>query len=335
MDANKMGILPRATILAVGICALTLAICPAMAQNSELTSFKFPVTTQPADDIMAYVNGKPVSIKPLVDALLSGPGLAYAEQYIRAELIEQELAKNKIVVTEADLKAQYERFLVEMVPPGLKKEQREMVLKKLLADKQVSRSQWDLGVKLATGLRKLAEGKVKITAEMLRGEFDYQFGRQVIVRDIEVDSLVKTEMIFNKLDKGAKFAALAAEFSIAENAKRGGLLKPISSKDRVDSDIAPTIRQVALEMKKSGDISNPIQVGTTFHILKLVKVIPPKNARFEDVKDKMATSVREKLIRHYQGQILMQLMRNAKVEYVNPILKQQADQKNKKKGNTP
>jgi foldase protein PrsA len=270
---------------------------------------------------MAYVNGKPIFMEQLTDLLLRGPGMTYARQLVRHEQVRQELREQGRPVSDADVEAEAERILQRMLPGAGSPKERLQVLEHLLTQKQVSRRQWERSIRMAAELRKLAEPRVEVTEQMLREEFWRIHGRQVIVRRIETENLEKAQTVLQKLKDGTDFSLVAWEHSISTTDGEGGLMPPISSKSE---EVPEAIRQAALALKVEGEVSDLIQVGATFHVLRLEKTIEPKDVKFEDVRDEIEPLVREEQIRLAQRDILNELDRKAKVEYVHPVLKRLA-----------
>ena len=82
--------------------------------------------------------------------------------------------------------------------------------------------------------------------------------RQILVKDSEMSF-----EIIEKINNGEDFSELAKEFSISGNASNGGL---INWRKAVDM---PQLFEEALNDKQIGFISEPLQSGSGFHILKL------------------------------------------------------------------
>ena len=295
---------------------------PAPTRGDDTPPLPTP-TTAPVGtkDVMAYVNGKPLYMAELIDCLLAGPGRSYADQLVRGELVRQALAKAGKTLSDADIEAETQTILKLMVPQARTRAERLDVLDKMLIKKQVPYEQWVVGVRVAASLRKLAEPRVKIDDEMLHIEFGRVYGRQAVVRMIEIESLGKAQEILAALKAGKDFADLAWKKSIHESATNRGLIEPMSAKTR---NIPPAILQTALALKKKGQVSDPIQVEATFFILRLEESIAPKNVKFEAVKDKITASLRARLLRMYQKAVLDEITRAGKVKYVNPVLKRPA-----------
>lgn len=272
-------------------------------------------------EVMAYVNGKAIHMGGLIDSLLRGPGRSYADQLVRQELVGQALARAGQALTDDDIDAETQTILELMVPQAATRAERLQVLDRMLAQKQVPREQWLVGVRVSASLRKLAEPRVKIDDEMLRIEFGRVYERQAVVRVIEVESLTKAREVLAALRAGKEFDQLAWQKSIHESARNRGLLEPMSANTR---GVPPAILQTAMSLRKIGQISDLVQVATTFFILRLEKSIEPKNVKFDDVKDKITASLRARLLRMHQKIVLDEITREGKVTFVNPILRSTA-----------
>ena len=186
-------------------------------------------------------------------------------------------------------------------------------------------------------LRRLAGSEVKITEEELRDEYLQQFDGKLQVRHIQVPTLKAAEDILKQLKAGAEFAELAASYSTNPSGKNGGWLPDIGLRSQ-PTDIPDAIVDAARAMKVPGEVSNPVQVGTNYHILKLEKVVAPKNVKLDAVRDQLTQIVREKKI--YLAQIQMmnyliqQARKNGAIEWVNPALRSQL-RKDAAKGGQP
>ena len=193
----------------------------------------------------------------------------------------------------------------------------------MLEQKKVSRTQWQIAMRRSATLRKLAEQEATVTDQEVRDEFNVQFGQKVVVRHIQTATLTKAQELLTRLyGEKADFTDLARRHSTHPSAKDGGLLPPISRRG-ADVSIPPAIRQAALAMKKVGEYSDPIQTGTSFHILKLEEIIEPQNVKFEDARDQLRGALLERNILVLQPKILQRLIQKANIEYVHPVLKRQ------------
>ena len=86
---------------------------------------------------------------------------------------------------------------------------------------------------------------------------------ELLVRQILVKELLTANKIENLINENVDFSELAKEYSISSNASEGGLL---SWRKAIDM---PDIFEKALEGKSIGYVSEPLESGSGFHILKL------------------------------------------------------------------
>jgi len=270
--------------------------------------------------VMAYVNAQPIPMAALQDILVRGYGLPVAQQLVATELARQAAEKKGISVTEAEVQAEHELTLQQAFAQATQLERKEEMLDQLLSQRNVSRGQWMLTMRRNALLRKLAPTDIEVTDQELAQEYQRMSDRKAVTRHIETASLEEAQKV-KKLAEKEDFALLAQRYSINPSRENGGLLPPIG---KATNQVSPALRQAALAMKTAGEISDPVQTGTTFHILKLEGIIEPKEVKFADVKDNIAAAIRERKVRVFQSEYLQKLFQEAKIEYANPILKAQA-----------
>jgi foldase protein PrsA len=282
-----------------------------------------PKPAQPGRAVMAYVNGEPVYMDQLNQLLISGYGLAAAQQLVANELVRQEAQRKGLAVTDAEVEAEHQRTMDTMFSTVSEPNQRQRLLEQLLKRNNVSQDQWNLTMRRNALLAKLADSQVQVAEEEVKEEFDRQYEQKVKVQHIQTATLADAQKVLKDLADGAEFTALVNKYSIGPTADKAGLLEPFGSRD---TGTPPALRQVAMGMKKAGEVSDPIQVGTVFHILKLLAIIEPENVKYEDVRARLAADVRKRKAVALQQDILQILIRGGKLQYVDPILKTQADQ---------
>jgi foldase protein PrsA len=291
-----------------------------------------PDPNQPEDPngaVMAYVNGKPVPMARLHRILVQSDGLPLAMQLVVNELVRQEADRHEITVSEKDIRREANETIARgFGGQDLTPDQRDALLDQYLQQSGISRVRWDLTMKRNALLGKLLARSVDVSDEQLRDEFHRRFGRQVVVRHIEVSSLTDAQDVLKEIKAGKDFAKLAYEHSINPSAKDGGLLPAISAKT---VGVPPAMRSVAVSMSEAGEVSDPVQITNTFHILKLEKVIPPKDVEFEDKKDQLRQTVRSRVINQqkqiYLRQLYAKALEEGRIRLVNPTLKKQFEKR--------
>ncbi|MFW6065280.1 MAG: peptidylprolyl isomerase [Planctomycetota bacterium] len=283
--------------------------------------------TLPQSQVMARVNGKPIYMDELTELLIHDHGLSLAQQLIANELVRQEARKQGVTITEDDVNRQEERMLERAFGEVEGKQQRQRLLRQFLNRRGISENLWRLIVRRQAMLDKLAEQDLEISEDELRKAFGEQYGRKVVVRHIQTPTLEEAQEIIEKLRQGADFAELAEAESTNPSADEGGLL-PAIGKDT--ENVPPAIRSTALAMEEVGELSEPVQSGTAFHVLKLEREVPPEDVEFDDVRDELETELRERARSQAGQQLFHQMMLEARqddtIEFVNPILKQQIEE---------
>ena len=280
----------------------------------------------PAPAVMAYVAGEPIYMSELQDLLVRAHGVPVAYELVANELVRQAAQAKGLTASDAEIQAESDRTLRELFPNAQQSDQRERLLGELLQRRGVSAKQWQLVMRRNGLLGKLAAPRVTVGEAEIAEEFRLQYGRKVEVRHIQTVSLASAQDVLKQLGKGADFAELARRVSVNPSSVEGGLLPPIGPDSRM---VPPAIREAALAMTKVGQLSEPIQVETAYHVLRLEKIHPPANVKLSDVKDALARDARARLLRAEQQKVLAELIqatRNAKsIQYVDPVLKVQVE----------
>jgi foldase protein PrsA len=311
--------------LAAAFCALCLIGCEAQPAPTAPGEVPEPTTrettAQQAPQIMATVNGQPIYMDPLHRSLVRVHGLLIPEMLIHDLLIDQEAKRRGVSVGPEDVAAENDISLRNVFPPGTTPDQRERLLDQLLRDRGLTRELWEATVRRNALLRKMVAPGVTVTEDLVKAEFARAYGAKVEVRQIRLPSVEEAQKILALAEKGDDFAKLARDYSTDTiTAPKGGLL-PVFT--RQDTFVPRAVRDAAFALK-DGQVSSIVQVGSSFHVLKLVKRVTPPQIEYESVKDQLSDQVRQRMIMGAQAQLMSELRRRADVEYINPILRQEA-----------
>jgi peptidyl-prolyl cis-trans isomerase SurA len=121
-------------------------------------------------------------------------------------------------------------------------------------------------------IQRIQRGRVNSSIDITEKEFESFLATdetlsaldpELLVRQILVKNLSAANEIIKSLDNGSDFAEIAKEKSISSNAQTGGLL---SWRKAVDM---PELFEKALANQSIGFISEPLESGSGYHILKL------------------------------------------------------------------
>ena len=121
-------------------------------------------------------------------------------------------------------------------------------------------------------IQRIQRGRVNSNIDITENEFEAFMATnetlsaldpELLVRQILVKELLTANKIENLINQNVDFSELAKEYSISSNASEGGLL---SWRKAIDM---PDLFEKALEGKSIGYVSEPLESGSGFHILKL------------------------------------------------------------------
>lgn len=285
-----------------------------------------PTPSAPARP-MATVNGEAVPMDPLQNALLEDYGLATSQQIIADVLVKQALQKQGLTpdVTQADTQAENLRALSKIFQfdtASPTPSQMEEVLDQLLARKNLTRRVWDQAMRRNAQLAKLAASRVTVTEQDLRDEFFAQYDGKLRCRHIQVPDASTAQTVLNQAQQGADFEQLAFKYSTHPDAKTGAFLPPIGPRT-APPEVPPVLVATARALKEPGQLSNIVQVGSNFHVLKLEEILPPTSVDYDAVKPQLHQAVRDRKIDQLQQRIMRELIREANIVYHNPVLREQ------------
>ncbi len=278
---------------------------------------------------IAIVNGRPIPRQQMLELLIRTHGMTVLGQLIALELVRQTAESEGISITPADIQDEYNRALMQIsspVPastqPSLGKEAREAMLAQILLRRGLTREEFNLAMERRAYLRKIAEKRLKIDQDMLRAQYEMMYDERVQIRHIQLSSWRDVSKVQRLLQGGMDFAEVAKVHSTnAATAQRGGELPPFS---RSQDDVPPLLREAAFKLKE-GQVSNPIRLGTDYHIIKVIKRFPKSKVQFEHVKELVRVRLRERLLPEVMDRIENGMVEQARtqIQITHPELRRQ------------
>ncbi|HRX87455.1 MAG TPA: peptidyl-prolyl cis-trans isomerase, partial [Phycisphaerae bacterium] len=273
---------------------------------------------------IAYVDGRPIARKQVVDLLLAGHGVGILEQAVVLEKAKVMAADQGIAVTQADIDKEFERSLRNLTSPlraagdqPFDREEAEDILDEVLSRRNVSRAECMAMIERNAYLRAICNANMTFTDEQYVEEYQRAFGPRVQVRHIQVASLGDAEDVLEKLAAGNDFAEIAKVFSAnLTTAPGGGLLEPFS---REDPDVPAALAEAAFALDE-GEVSDPVRVDQWYHVLKLVKKIPPDDRPIAEVKGELEKRLRERVTEPAMQTLYRSLFAQADIRVVDPVL---------------
>jgi parvulin-like peptidyl-prolyl isomerase len=272
-----------------------------------------PVSVNP-DDIVATIDDISIARRQIEAPLFKAYGLNMLAQQAQLAYAKREARKRGIVVTPVDADAETERYLGTLfnedkdsilrqlndeiakadtahdaarktkLQADLKTE-RNRLLDQLLGQQHITHVDFDIAMETNTYLRKIATAdlaKQPITEEALQQAFNIEYGEKIQTRIIQLANLQEAQTARQRLAAGETFDAVCAAMSRDPVGARNGGQLPLISRDT--QNLAQQFKDVAFSLK-AGEVSDPVNVGNDYYIIKLDARIPPQHVKFEDVKD--------------------------------------------------
>jgi parvulin-like peptidyl-prolyl isomerase len=292
----------------------------------------------PPDQIIAVVNGTPITRSSLVEQLIESHGLGLLEQMILLTAARQRAAQLGLKITEADTAAMHDEALTRLATPviepdskALDSRQAQRLLDEFLQAKNISRTEWEIRLEQRAYLRKIAEAEVArmdISEEMLKNEYEQDYGEKVQIRHIQVGSLATAARVRALLAAGKDFELVARQMSANPvTAAQGGLTRPFTRKD---PGVTPLLRQAAFNLKV-GEVSEAILDGNVYQIIRLERRFPASDVGFANIdRNELRRKLVRRLVQQREQDLEGELFQSAVVNIRNDELARQFREKHRK-----
>lgn len=226
---------------------------------------------------VAKVNGQKITKDQLYDTMAKTAGKDMLQQLIMNTLIDQQVKKANITVTDKDVEDEIS-YIKKSFPS-------EDVFNQALAQQGMTMA--DLKEQMYTQVKvnKLLGLKIKITEDSMKQFFDQnkdQLGtpEQVRVSQILLQSKEDADAVLKQLKSGSDFAQLAKDKSQDTNSKdKGGDIGFFAK-----GDMDPAIEDAAFKLKV-GETSGVVESQDGYAVIKVTDHKDAVPAKYEDVKD--------------------------------------------------
>ena len=282
--------------------------------------------TQP-DRVIAKVNGRPITLQQLEAPLIESYGLNVLLNLVQLELAREQGNRAGVSITDADVTREREVTLEKMFKDA-PKEDYDSLLEKFLAQQRISRPEFDIVMRTNAYLRKIAEPMLagKISEQNLKDAFAAIYGETIVVQDIQVSNLQEIAEARRRLAAGETFARVAQEMSRdSRTAPLGGELPPFS---RAMEGLAQSFKDAAFALKE-GEISDPVEAGGAFHLIRLSKRNAPRAVKYEDMKESVRAELQDRWVTATMKDLRAQLAQSGMqtLEIEDSVLKKQFDKR--------
>ncbi len=300
---------------------------PISARDAETPKSPPKSTPESTGRALATVNGVTIPMSRLHEILVEDFGLTPARNLIADEVILQELNRRDLRedVTTSELwdesvLALRQVFRFVTLPPKAKLA--EMLDQFIATQTNLTRRGWNAAMTRNVRLGRLAKKRIEdIRESEIRKAYFYHYDGAVRVRIIQLPNYSEAIAAHKRLREGAGFKAMAQKYSTHPSKANGGLIPPVGMKSKPES-IPPLLARVAREeLKKPGDISEPVVCGSHIYLMKIEEIIPPKDVKYSEVKDQLLVYLRDIKKFRSRQEVMKRLIGKAQIEYVNPIIR--------------
>ena len=279
-------------------------------------------TTRPGDTVIASYDHATLTRGDFMEFLLETRGLDALLNLMQLQIAKALAREEGVTVTLADIEAEKRETLRQAFGQvDLEEEQFEELLNQLLRQQQLSRTEFEVVIATNAHLKALARPRVQamLNEENLRKAFNIRYGEQVRVRHIQLENLAQVADVRRRLDGGEDFAKVAGEVSRnADTRRMGGLFPPFS----MQSDIPVPFKQAAFDLEP-GQVSDPVEAGGFFHLIKLEERVPPQAVEFERVREELHEAVAEEqslLMTSQLRRLIAQMLASGNLKIQDPVL---------------
>lgn len=237
-----------------------------------------PFAKGSGNETVAKVNDVKITKDTLYNELVEAGGKQTVNSMITEELIKQELAKQSITVTDAEVNEEVDALKASF--PS--EDQFNMALQQSGMTLEDLKGQ----TKTQVELKKLMGDKIKVTDEEIKTIYDqnkesFATPEQVRASHILVETKEEADEIVKQLKDGADFAAIAKEKNQDATKDTGGDLDFFGR-----GEMDPAFEEAAFKLKKD-EISDPVKSSFGYHIIKLTDRKEATNPTLEDKKDEI------------------------------------------------
>jgi len=303
------------------------------------------INTDPAA-VVAKVNAVPITVGDIYRPMMEAYGLQFMLHLVQLELARQQGTALGLKVTPEDIAAERQRTLeaafkdmidVDKIPGtdaeknAFAQKEYARLLDQLLEMKRISKPEFNLAMETGAWLNKIAalQVKDKISDKEVEEAFKIKYGEKVKIRHIEIRNMREAAEAIRRLTELKQpFDEVAAAMSLDETSRNfGGSLRPFSRAERM----WPTeFKEAAFALENPGDLSPPISIGETIHLLKLDTKIPPNAAvklenHREILRQELYNLMTEMRVKQIRGEIAVEAAKALKIE--DPLLKKQYEQR--------
>ena len=284
------------------------------AESQIVNVYNDPAKAAQMPGVAATINNQPVSLRELQEECISRHGVEVLEGEINRKILQQELTRRQLSVSEADLEAEILRaadslgFLTKEGKPDM-----EAWLKHVTDEQGVTVELYVRDAVWPTvALKKLIGGNVEVTEEDIKKGFAANYGPRAQVLAIMLDSERRAHEVWEMARRNPTeqfFGELARQYSIEPVSKNNdGQVPPIPRNGGQD-----LLENAAFELDP-GELSHIIAAGQNWIILYGLGQTKPVINDLEVVRDELHKELLEKKMRLAMADEFDRLRENAQID---------------------
>lgn len=264
--------------------------------------------------VAATVNGKPITLVQLSEECLTRHGEEVLDGEVNRKILQQELNRKKLAITEQDIDAEVARaaeaygFVTADGKPDVQKWLSTVTEQPgATVDLYIRDAVWP-----SVALKKLVGGKAPVSDDDLQKAYESNYGERVEALAIVVSDQRQAQKVWDLARNNPTdpfFAELAQQYSIEPSSRaNGGKIPPIR---RFGG--APVVEEAAFRLK-AGELSGVIAVEKQYIILRCLGRTKPVQPDFNSVRNNLYKDIEEKKLRVSMGQEFERLREVSQVD---------------------
>ncbi len=277
--------------------------------------FRNPELQAKHQGIAAIVNGQAITMEELAEECILRNGKEILEGLIGRKLLEQELKRQNLQVTRADLDEELSRSALQFGHETNGVPNVQSFVEKATAERNISKDFFiNEVIWPAAALRKLAlhTGQVQVTREDIQKSIEANFGEKVQARACVLHNERRAREVWekaNELRSLPQFEELVREYSVDHYSREvGGRIPPIHRHSG-----RKMLEEEAFRLKP-GEISSILQLDDKWVILFCEGRTQPINVEYKLIEEEVHRDVLEKKLRVVMSQEYQRLKDSAFID---------------------
>ncbi len=230
-------------------------------------------------EVVAKVGSESLTRDDLYTFFVEQNGEAALDTLITKNLINQEVEKEKILITSEEIDEELQDLITSYGG--------EETFEQQLATSGLTQDDIKEDIKVNLQIEKMLQPQIEITEEEMQTYFDenkdsFAQTKQVEASHILVEDEETATEVKEKLNNGEDFAELAKEYSTdTASVESGGALGFFG-----EGSMVPEFEEAAFSMKVD-EISEPVKSDYGYHIIKVTDIQEAAEANFEKSKEEI------------------------------------------------